>query len=104
MRDISNVSSPDVAEDLAAQARLPRLPAADDPLRCRNNRGPQAAQHFRDLLRAGVDAAAGARNPLEPRDDRLSLRVVFQTDAQERPAFFLDAAVRGDVALLGEDL
>src|SRR5215471_8712940 len=63
---------PNLTEDLAAQPRLARLPAAGDPLRCGNDRDSQASEDLRNLLGGLIDAASGSGDPLEAVHDRLS--------------------------------
>ena len=47
---------------------------------------PRPAEHLRDRVGLGVDAAARARDPLEPGDDRLALVVVLEARRAARAA------------------
>src|SRR3989442_2194509 len=95
--------SPDVADDLAADAGLARIAGAQDTLRRRQDAQADAPHHRGDLVRAGVDASPRPAHHLDPRQDGTPLAVVAQRDPDvlERP--LLDRRDRGDVPLPLED-
>src|SRR5437867_425379 len=80
IRDMRS-SSPDVAHDLSAHARLAGILPAHQALGGREDGQADAAHHRGDLLVPGVDAPAGAADHREARDDRVAFRVVVQRDA-----------------------
>src|SRR5215218_1532982 len=103
IRLISGSQSPDVCDDLAADAALARLVAGHHAARGRHDRGPHAAEDAGDVLLRHVAAAPGAGDALHPADHRIAVLGVAQPDLDHLadPAG-LDAEV-GDVALLLED-
>src|SRR4051794_9605216 len=95
-------SSPDVGDDLAADALAARLVAGHHALRRGQDRGAHAAEHLGDLAVVDVRAAARLRDPAHAGDDRRTVLGVLQPDPQHLadPAGLL--AVVLDVALLAE--
>src|SRR5687768_13767328 len=80
-RDISSFPlSPHVGQDFAAYLRLARLPVGHEPLRGRDDRNAEAAQHARQLLGASIHAPARLRYPADPGDHPLALVGVAQAD------------------------
>src|SRR5690606_13829323 len=75
---IRDMSSPDVAENLAAHAGLLRGPAGHHALRGREDVDAQPADHRRYAVAAGIDAAARPADPLETGDHALAAGTVFQ--------------------------
>src|SRR4051794_15543056 len=95
--------SPDVCDDLSADAPLPGLVTGHDAARGRHDRGAHASEDPRDLVLGNVAAAAGAGDPVHAADHRIAVLGVAQSDLDHfaDPARF-DVEV-GDVALLLED-
>src|SRR6266850_1620355 len=87
IRDMS--SSPDVADDLAAHARLAGIVAAQHTLGRRHDAHTQPAHHRRDLAGTRVDATTGPAHHLNAREYRRPLLVVAQRDPDglELPLF-----------------
>src|SRR4051812_37345249 len=106
LRPMRLMRSPDVGDDLAADARLAGLVAGHHAARGGHDGGAHAALDLRDLAGGHVVALARARDALEPGDRALAALGVLQLDADElgRAARRgrLDRVV-GDVALLLED-
>src|SRR3954452_6517176 len=97
---------PDVRHDLAADARVAGLVAGHDASRRGDDGGAHAAEHLRDLARAGVCAAPGARDALEAGDRRAAVARVLQAHADDLARMLgvgRDDVVAVDVALLVED-
>src|SRR6185312_10237779 len=98
--------SPDVRDDLAADARVAGLVAGHHTSRRGHDRGSHATEDLGDLGVADVVALPGARDALEAGDGRAALVGVLERHADE-----LARTVRGgrldlevaDVALLLED-
>src|SRR4051794_32669489 len=104
IRDIGVL--PDVRHDLAADARVAGLVAGHDASRRGDDGGAHAAEHLRDLARAGVCAAPGARDALEAGDRRAAVARVLQAHADDLARMLgvgRDDVVAVDVALLVED-
>src|SRR5881398_1405368 len=105
MRDISECS-PDLRDDLAADALLARLVAGHDAVGRRDDGGAHAALDLAHALRAGVAALAGARDATQAGDGRAAVLGVLERDADDLARMVgrgrLDLVAR-DVALLGED-
>src|SRR4051794_41913005 len=66
MRDIS----PDLRDDLAADAVAARVVTGHQSVGSGDDRGAHAAEYARDVLRGDVGAAAGLRHPVQAGDDR----------------------------------
>src|SRR4029077_8502831 len=81
IRDIVFVL-PDVAEHFAADARFDRGLAGHHAARRREDAGAEARQHFRHVVSAEVDAAAGAADALDARDQLFAVRAVLQEEPQ----------------------
>src|SRR3954471_5832684 len=96
-------SSPDVRDDLSADAPLSGLVARHDAARGRHDRGAHASEDSRDLVLGNVAAAAGARDPVHAADHRIAVLGVAEADLDHlSDAPRLDVEV-GDVPLLLED-
>src|SRR5207248_7112312 len=80
-RPILLMPSPDVAQDLAADAGLLGLAAGDDPGRRGQDGDAHAAQHLVRPGLAGVDAPSRLRDALEAGDDPLAAGAVLERDA-----------------------
>src|SRR5262245_57777404 len=103
MRDMG--ASPDLAEDLAADAGGARLAVREHAPARRDDGDAEPVEHLGDRGDAAVLAAAGPRDAADPGDDGVAVRVVLQVDPQQRPrpALLGDAKVL-DVALAAQDL
>src|SRR6266536_3270180 len=77
------ISSPDVRDDLSADARVAGLVAGHHASRGGHDRGPHAAEDLRDLGVVDVGALPGARDALEAGDRRAALLGVLQGDADD---------------------
>src|SRR3954453_20438916 len=64
-------SSPDVCDDLAADASLPGLVAGHHAARCRHDRGAHASEDPRDVVLGDIAAATRARDPVHAADHRV---------------------------------
>src|SRR5688572_31217153 len=95
MRDIS----PDLREQLAADAGVARLGVGQDAARRGQNGDAQAAADLRDLLRAHVHAPAGARDALHALDDRAVVGAVADLDGERRLGGLGVVAEAGDEAV-----
>ena len=96
-------ASPNVGDDLAADALRLRLVTGHDAGRGRDDRGAHPAHHARDLGLVAVAAAAGTRDALDPGDHRLAVVRVAELDPDHlADGGRLDRVV-GDVPLLLED-
>src|SRR3954469_11389028 len=103
MRDMA---LPDVRHDLAADARVAGLVAGHDASGRGDDRGAHAAEHLRDLARAGIRAAARTRDAPQAGDRRAAIRRVLQPHADDLAGVVgvgCERLVAVDVALLGED-
>src|SRR5215831_20737297 len=81
IRDI--VHSPNIAEHFAADARFHgRLPGHHTARRGQNA-GAQTSQYLRHIVAAEVNAAARAADPLDAGNQALTVRAVFQEQAQQ---------------------
>src|SRR5580704_6438460 len=90
-------------EHFAAGASRARLPVGHDPLRRRDHRHPQTAQHLRQLVLAAIDAQPRTADALDAVDDRTAL-VVLQLDGQSLVRARGIDAESGDVALVLQHL
>src|SRR5262245_4379604 len=97
--------SPDEADDFAADALALGGAARDHAAGGGQDRGAHAAEHARQPVLAGVDAAAGLRDALEPGEDALAAASVLELDHEHLVGQLagLDDVVAADVALFGED-
>src|SRR5215204_933139 len=96
-------ASPDVRDDLSADAPLPCLVTGHDAARGRHDRGAHSAEDPRDVLLGDVAAPPGTGDPLHTRDHGAPVLGVTQLDLDHlADPGGLDAEV-GDVALLLED-
>src|SRR4029450_1451838 len=77
-----HLSSPNVTEDFAADTGLHGRPAGHHAARGRQDAGPQPAEHFRHILLAEVDAAAGTADALHAGDQALAVRPVLEEQRQ----------------------
>src|SRR3954470_3607836 len=100
------MQSPDVGDDLAADARVAGLVAGHHASRRGHDRRPHAAEDLRDLGVVHVGAVAGGRDALEPGDRRAALLGGLERHADDLAGTIgggrLDLEV-ADVALLLED-
>src|SRR4051794_12713826 len=95
--------SPDVRDDLAADAPLPGLVAGHDAARGRHDRGAHASEDARNRVLGDVAAAAGAGDPVHAADHWIAILGVAKADPDDlSDPPRLDREV-GDVALLLED-
>src|SRR5262245_36740035 len=112
MRDIAVVllprfPSPDEGEDFPADALVLGLLVGQQPLRGRDDRDPQTAEHLGQAGRLRVYAKAGLADPAKPGDRALTARAELQVDDQgpaHRTLLGLLDLVGRDVALLLEDV
>src|ERR1700744_2315478 len=70
--------SPDVGDDLAAEALLARFVTGHHAVRGADDRGPGPALHARHVFVIDVAATAGAGDPFDPEDDRPAILGVLQ--------------------------
>src|SRR5258708_11696057 len=82
MRDIR---SPDVADDLSAQAFFEGLPAAHEAMRSGKNYSAEPAEHAGDLGLTSIDTQAGTADPLETVDRTTTLLPRLQLALQPVP-------------------
>src|ERR1700687_2031609 len=82
IRDMARLL-PELAQQLAAQAPLARLPVGQQSLRRRHDPDSEAVAHRLDLVGAAVDPAARAADPGEMVDGRRALGAVAQEDAND---------------------
>src|SRR5579875_2824482 len=68
MRDMEAPSSPDEAEDLAADTALARLTVGEQPLAGGQDGDAEAAEDARQLVGGGIDAQAGLGHPADAGD------------------------------------
>ena len=73
---------PDVAEHFAADAGLDGFAAGHHAARRRQDAGAEPRQHFRHVVAAEVDAAAGTADALDAGDELLAVRAVLQEQPQ----------------------
>src|SRR5215208_6753713 len=97
------VGSPDVGDDLAADATALGLVARHDAVGGRDDRGAHAAEDLGDLARVDVGAAARRGDALEARDDGCTALGVLEADAQGLAHAGGLGRVLLDVPLLAED-
>src|SRR5687767_2285309 len=93
-RPTRDMRSPDLADDLAADALLPRLAVDHDAARRGEHVDAEPAPDGRNLGGADVDAEARAAHALEPLDDRSTPAVVAEPEAKLGMAFLLDGHLR----------
>src|SRR5688572_5814173 len=110
LKRVTGDYSPYVAEHFAADAGLPRRASGHHSARGRENARPQSAEDMGNLLHAEIDAAPRTADALEPGDDLLTPRSVFQEHAYELARLLalprrrlLDDAKALDVALVLEN-
>src|SRR5206468_993133 len=82
-RPIRDISSPDVAEDLAALATLARLAVGHEALIGGQDGNAEAAQHAGQPIGLGVDTQAGLRHPPQSRDRAIPIGRVLHRDLEE---------------------
>src|SRR2546428_11600738 len=91
--------SPDMCEDLAAEALALGVAAAHEARGCRYDRDPEPAEHARHLALARVDAEPRLADPAQPGDGGELAHVLHpQHELAGRRLL-----VRGDEALVAED-
>src|SRR6185437_3315655 len=97
--------SPDLAQDLAADAALARFAVGHDPLRRGQDGDAEAVADLRDLAGGDVGALAGTRHAAQAGDRGAGATVVAQG---QRDAALVLVVVAGrhavEVALVAEDL
>src|SRR5271167_1735530 len=81
--DIALCSSPDLGEDLAADARRARVVAGHHAMRGRDDRCTHAAKHLRDVLGVHVGAPPRTRNAAQPGDRRAPVLGVLQANLDQ---------------------
>src|SRR5579864_924751 len=96
-------SSPDEAQDLAADPGPPGVAVGHDPARRRKNGHAEPPAHPRDLCAAPVDAQARTADAPEPGDHARLPLAVPQREAQLMRGLFVELKVR-DEPLVLEDL
>src|SRR5262249_7943689 len=95
--------SPDVRDDLSADAALARLVAGHHSARGGHDGRAHASEDTGDVALGDVAASTGPRDPLQAADDGVARLRVAQADLDDlADSSRLDAEV-GDVALLLED-
>src|SRR5690606_23583803 len=106
-----DMSSPDVAENLAAHAGLLRGTAGHHALRGREDVDAEAPEDRRHAVAAGIDAAARPADPFEPRDHALAAGTVLEEHTDGRARVLaralrrrLDELEARDVPLVLQDL
>src|SRR5687768_14463705 len=105
IRDIA-VTSPDVAEDFAADFALARFAVGHESLRGGQDGNAEAPEHARHIAGLAVHTETGRRDAAQARDRAIPVRAVLHLDRQD----VAHALGRGghfvalDVALLLEDL
>src|ERR1019366_7296716 len=77
--------SPDLGEDLAADARRARVVAGHHAMRGGHDRRAHAPEHLRDVLGIDVCAPSRTRNATQPRDGRTSVLGVLQPNLDQLP-------------------
>src|SRR5579863_2983082 len=82
IRDMARLL-PELAQQLAADAALARLPVGEQPLRRRHDPDPEAVAHRLDLVGAAVDAPPRPADAGEMADRRRTLGAVAQEDADD---------------------
>src|SRR5688500_15830532 len=105
LRPMRDMKSPDLAEDLAADAALARLAVGHQPLRRGEDGDAEAIADLRHVLGRDVLALAGTRHPAEAGDRAPGAPVVPEGHGQRAlvvVGLARDHAV--DEALLTEDL
>src|SRR5271165_2320029 len=103
MRD--TLSSPDLGQDLAADAGRARVVAGHHAVGGRDDRGAHAAEHLRDVLGVDVGPPPRARYAAETRDRRAPVLGVLEANLDQLASFAAgrgDQRPRVDVALLDE--
>src|SRR3954449_3014192 len=94
---------PDEAEHFAANAALCGLTACDHADGGGHDRGTEAAEHFRQAIGLGVDAATGLRDALDALDDASTVVSVLQRDREHVERLLAARNGEGlDVALVQE--
>src|SRR5258706_9904002 len=104
-RPIRDISSPHVAEDLAALATLARLSVGHEALVGGQDSDTEAAQHAGQTVGLGVDAEPGLRHPAQAGDRAVALGRVLHRDLEE-PARTSRVVAHGealDIALALKD-
>src|SRR5665213_3728763 len=103
IRDIGGAPLPDQREQLAAGARLPRLPVGHEPLRRTENRHAEPVANARDLRHTDVLAKPRRGDATDLANHRLFAGVA-QIEPQHLPSFRgLDRLHIPDVVVLQED-
>src|SRR3989337_10888 len=92
---IRDISLPDEGDHFAADAALGGLAARDEPGRGGQNRGAEPAEHARQTVLARVDAAPGARDPLDAGDHALAVATELELHDQGRVRLGPAPASRG---------
>src|ERR1700686_3121016 len=77
------LSSPDLRENLAADACGAGVVSGHDAVRGRDDRGAHAAENLGDVLRVDVGTSARTRHALEPGDRRAAVLGVLQADLDQ---------------------
>src|SRR3954453_19854273 len=97
------ISSPDVGDNLAADAPVARFVAGHHADGGADDRGPGPTLHAGDVFVVDVAAAARTRDPFDPEDHRPALLGVLELDVDRLADGGRLAAEVLDVALLLED-
>src|SRR5215218_6016423 len=97
------IASPDVSDDLAADALGAGFVAGHHPDGGADDRGPGSALHARDVLVVDVTAPARAGDPFDAQDERTAVLGVLEGDVDRLADGGRLAMEVLDVALLLED-
>src|SRR5215207_743951 len=97
------IDSPDVGDDLAADALGAGFVAGHHTNRGADDCGPGSTLHARDVFVVDVATPAGARDPFDPQDDRTPVLGVLEGDVDRLADCGRLAVEVLDVALLLED-
>src|SRR6185436_12884635 len=78
LRPMRDMRSPDLGDDLAADARLARVVAGHHAVGRGDDRGAHAAEHLRDVRGVDVGPLARARDAPDPGDHRRAVLRVLE--------------------------
>src|SRR5262245_56772041 len=78
----SSSSSPHLAQELAADLLLPRIPVAHEAARSAEDRDPEPGKHARDAIVSDVDAAARPRYAANAVDRARAIASALEDDGE----------------------